>query len=105
MKESEKHLTELVNRCMVFADRRGKVLEKGSNPFSSWLKMRYSKKGLLITFHAQCSPHSNGSCRVEVEENGKTVLEASGNFMTAAFNVAAKTYVPGDWEKKVVKLA
>ncbi len=86
---------------IVTVDRSGKVLNKGGNPFSSWLEMTKTVEGLTIHFRVQNSPHSNGSAWIKVTEANKTLLEASGNFTVAAYNMKATTYTPGDWEKKI----
>ena len=102
MTAEQQHLQTLVNRCMVFTDRNGKVLGKSGNPMYSSLHMKYEGQDLTIEFDAyQYFAMSNGSCYVRVEEGEKVVLDASGNFMTAAFNVTAKTYISGDWKKKI----
>lgn len=94
-------LDELVNRCMIFADRNGKVLGRDGNPFYAWLSMEYKSKKMSIEFWVQSSPFSNGSSHVKVSQDGKTVLEASGSFTVSAYNTKAETYVPGDWEKNI----
>ena len=100
-KEEQRHLETLVNRCMVFTDRNGKVLHKDSNPVCCSLSMKYKKEDLTIEFSAYANVHSNGSCYVQVQQKGEVVLNASGNFTASAFNITAETYVPGNWEKKI----
>ena len=95
------NLDELVNRCLIFADRNGKVLDRGSHPFSTWLSMEYESKELSIEFRVQSSPYSNGSSHVKVSQDGKTVLEAEGSFTVSAYNMEAKAYIPSDWEKRI----
>jgi hypothetical protein len=99
--ERQRHVEDLMNRCMIFTDRKGKVLDKGSHPFSSWLKMKYAKDSFTIVFSAQQSPYSNGSCSVRVKRGRKVLLDASGNYMAGPFGVKAKTYIPGSWEEKI----
>ncbi len=102
MTAEQQHLQTLTNRCMVFTDRRGKVLGKSGNPVHASLHMKYDGgQGIIIEFTADSYVMGNGWCRVRVEENGVVVLDASGNFTVAAFNVTAKTYVSGDWENKI----
>ena len=101
MTRQQSHLQTLVNRCMVFTDRNGVVLEKKGNRVSASLRMKYEGNGLTIEFDVYSSGTTNGSSNVCVKEDGKIVLDARGNFTVAAFNVIAETYVPGDWEKKI----
>ncbi|MDO8571742.1 MAG: hypothetical protein Q7R79_03610 [bacterium] len=92
---------ELIMNMIITVDRSGEVLGKGGNPFSSWLEMTKTIEGLTIHFRVQNSPHSNGSAWIKVTETDKTLLEASGNFTVACYNMKATTYTPGDWEKKI----
>ena len=97
--KNKPNLDELVNRCMIFAYRNGKVLDRGS--LSTWLSVEYKSKELSIEFRVQSSPYSNGSSYVKVSQDGKTVLEASGSFTVSAYNMEAKAYIAGDWEKRI----
>ena len=97
----KKHLNDLVNNCIAFADRKGKTIDKTSNPFSKHLSKEYKGEDLEIFFRVQASPYSNGSACVKVTHQGSPVFEAESNFMAYAFNTTAKTYIKGDWEDKI----
>jgi len=99
--EEQQHLQDLVNRCLIFTDRNGKVLNKVSTPVTSWLGMKYEGKDLYIQFSVAASAMGNGGSRVIVKHKGKLVLQATGSFTVAAFNLTAKVYIPGAWEKKI----
>lgn len=99
----QKHLNDLVNNCIAFADRKGRVIHKSSNPVAKHLSMEYKGEGLEIFFKVFSTPYGNGSCDVKVTQNGAPVLEAEGSFMAYAFNTKATTYVKGDWENKIPK--
>lgn len=101
MTENVTNLKDLVNRCILFTDRKGVLVGKGSHPFGSWLSMTYNDKSISISFRVQHSPYSNGSSYVKVDCNGETVLEAEGSFITFAFDIQSKKYVSGDWEKRI----
>jgi len=101
MAKNKKNLNDLVNRCIIFTDRNGVVLDKGSHPFSSWLSMEYKSEDLSISFRVQNSPYSNGSSHIKVFYNEETVLDVEGNFITLAFNIKTKKYAPSDWEKRI----
>lgn len=95
------YLESLVRRCMVFADRNGKVVSKSGSPMHSSLRMKYEEKDLIIEFDANRYAQGNGGCWLKVRHKGVFVLKANGNFMTEAFNIRAKSYISGDWEKKI----
>lgn len=101
MEKKVTNLNDLVNRCIIFTDRNGTVLDKGAHPFSTWLSMEYKSDNFSISFHVQNSPYSNGSSYVKVSYRKRIVLEAEGSFMNLAFDTKAKKYFPGDWEKKI----
>lgn len=100
--EKQKHLNQLVNNCLYYADRNGRVLEKFSNRVSAQLAIEYrDPNGTYIVFRVYESGYSNGSCRIEVRQGETVVLEAKGNYMAGAFNMEAETYQSGDWEKNI----
>ena len=95
------HVNTLVNNCLAFAGHNGKTLSRGSSTFSSSLAMKCESRDLVIEFVVNVHPMGNGGCRIMVMEQGNLVFEASGNYVTRAFNMEASTYVPGDWENKI----
>ena len=98
--EQQKHLDNLVKRCMVFTDYNGKVLWKSSSPFHSSLRMKYSCQGLTIDFEAGMGQ----GFWVKVKQQRKIVLSASGKLMSDFYDITASTYVHGKWEKKIPPL-
>lgn len=105
--KEQKHIHDLAWRCIKFVDSNppsSKILDRGSNPFSSYLRMSYKGKDMFIEFRVQSSPYSNGSSHVLVKFKGKRVFEAKGNFIATIGNMVADIYVPGDWEKKIPKV-
>jgi hypothetical protein len=91
-----------------FIDKHGTILDKSSNPVHSILEMEYSKavagkhKAELVlhaNFRVMSAAQGNGSFRIEVKLNKKTVLKAHGGFTGTPHNVTVKTYVSGEWEK------
>ncbi len=101
MTETQQHINNLVNNCLYFASRNGKLIGGHSNSVSKSQSRKYEKDGLAINFRVYASGFSNGSCSVKVTEKDSVVLEADGNFTAYAHGMIAKTYVPGDWETKI----
>ena len=99
--EEQAHINVLVNRCLVFTDTNGKVLHKAGNPVTAELEMKYEGKDFVIKFFASSHAMGSGVCRLRVRYKGKLVLVAKGSYMTAAYDITANTYTPGDWEKKI----
>ncbi len=99
--EQQKHLVNLVNRCLVFTDRKGKVLAKEGTPVTSLLEMKYQGDNLLIKFFASNAAMGNGVCRISVKYKGELVLAAKGRYSIAAYDIEARIYIPGEWEKKI----
>ena len=97
----DQNINYLVNKIIVFTDRRGEVLDKGSNPMTAWLNMQFEKDDLFVKMSVNSAAQGNGSSFVEVLQNGKVVLEARGSYTSEAYNVKAEIYKPGDWESKV----
>lgn len=98
-----KHLNDLVNNCIAFADRKGRLVHASSTPASKHRSREYLCEDLEIFFSVYASPYGNGSCEVKVVQRGNVVLEAESNFMAYAFNTKATTYVKGEWENKIPK--
>lgn len=97
---SDKKLDDLCWKIIRFVDGKGKIINRGGNPFSSYLEMNYKKGRLELYFRVQCSPYSNGSSTVIVKHNKKTVLKATGNFMSSVFNMTSTIYKKEtNWEK------
>ncbi len=103
-KKRREHLNALANAVMVFVDRGGEIVQKESGPMSTHLVMRFRDKHFFATFGATQTVASNGSCWVNVKYKRELVFSAHGNFMAAAFNVTARTYKPGEWEKRFPKV-
>lgn len=97
----QKHLNDLVNNCIAFADRKGRLIHASSTPVAKHRSREYESEDLEIFFRVYASPYGNGSCEVKVTQNGAPVLEAEGSFMAYAFNTKATTYIRGDWEDKI----
>ena len=98
----QKHLDNLVNNCIAFADLHGEVLDKTGSHFLRQLPKEYKTEDLEIFFRVQGSRYS-GSSYVKVTQHGTIVFEAESNFMEEAFNTNAKIYIKGKWEDKIPK--
>lgn len=96
--EKQKRLNKLLTDCIVYTDRKGKTIDEGSNPFSSWIEKIFEGDSLKIAFWVQTSPYSNGSCDIKVWYKKNLVLDASGNYLVIPFNCAIKVYAAGEWE-------
>ncbi len=100
----QKHIHDLAWRCIKFVDSNpqgSKILDRGGNPFSSYLRMSYESKDMFIEFRVQNSPYSNGSSYVLVKFKDKKVFEAKGSFIATIGNMTADIYTPGSWEKRI----
>ena len=95
------HIVNLVNRCLVFTDRKGEVLDKTSTPVTSTLQMKYEGNDFFINFFASSTAMGNGICWVNVKYKGEVVLAAEGKYMVAAYDTTATIYIAGDWEKNI----
>ena len=105
---NQNKLNNLTWRCIKFLDGNppgSKILDRGGNPFASWLRMSYKDKTLLIKFRVQNSPYSNGSSYVLVKIGNKKVFEAKGNFIARTYNMKANIYIPGKWENRIPKVS
>ncbi len=99
MSDEDKPLDALMLRVLVFVDRNGVVVNKDSSPMHSALMMKYKGRGLDIKMHATTYAQGNGSCGALVKYRGKRVFSAGGCFTAAPWDVEAKTYKTGAWEK------
>lgn len=104
-KIKKQNIDDLVNDCIVLADRKGTVKEDLSNSFSGYLSMEYVENHLDICFRTLIWGYSNGSLQIVVKQKGKVVLDAEGKFSVAAYNMKAKKYTHGKWEDRVKKAA
>ncbi len=92
----QRHLDNLVNRCISFADRNGKA-----NGLAEYPVTEYRGQDITVVF-ARIEPNKcAGRCWVKVWQQDKLVLDVEGDFIVEARNIKAVTYIPGDWEKKV----
>ena len=106
--EANQVLKNLIHKCMLLTDRRGKVLSKESNPAVSRLRMEYRADGLRIWFGVSVSARAGGRYQMEVKENNKTVLEAEESlvgFYNQPYNPEVSVYTPGSWEDKISSIA
>ena len=95
-------MEDLVNRCRIFTIRYGETLGKSGSPGFLNLTMKYEGKGLTIRLNTNAPAKSqNHSFQVFVKEGDTVVLDASGNCRAWETSIAVRTYVPGDWEKKI----
>ena len=101
IKKTKKPRKDFAKTCLLFVDRNGTVLDKGSNPYSSFLRMDYKEPGLSMHIHCTQSPYGNGYCLVKATVNKKLVFEAEGGYIGGPYDLKIKTYVPGAWEKKI----
>ena len=101
--KKKEHLDELVNNCLIFTDRNGRVLDKAGSPVSARLEMEYSQDDIYIHFRVQQSPYGNGSLSLKVKVEDVVVLQATGNYIGRPCGIVAKTYKPGSWEKLIPK--
>ena len=88
-KEAEEQLKRnlLVSYCLIFADRKGKIVRQDSNPFWSAGEMKCDDGTLKIRCRIQQSGYGNGSCLVTVSEKSRIVLKACGNFIAGPYDV------------------
>lgn len=101
MTETQQHINDITNDCVHFASKNGKSVGGHSNPVSMSRVMKYENDGLTIDFRVYASGYSNGSCHVKVTDESAVVFEADGNYTAYAHGMTAKTYVSGDWEKRI----
>lgn len=95
-----RHITDLVGRCIKFANENGETLEKGSNMFFDWHETQINGS-VNIHCYAMQSPYSEGFCRVQVKIRGTLVLNAKGDYPGRPSNVNAEVYRPGKWEERI----
>lgn len=99
----QKKIENLVEKCVEFTDRHGKIVDENSCPSLANLSMRFNSPKMTVFFRTLCSPYSNGFCEVIVRENKKTVFRAKGNYGAGPYHMIASEYIPGPWEKKILK--
>lgn len=76
-------------------DKCGRVVSKGSSPFSSSLVMTLDRGDLHARMSVTESPFSNGSAEIIISRNKSTVYKAEGCYCRDFF----------DWHEKTVKLS
>ena len=89
----------MVNDCLHFVDKKGRVISKSSTKVNRHLEMKYEADDLAFHFNAYCHFMGNGSCYLQVKKDEAVVFEANGSFTIAAWGMKAETYQPGDWER------
>lgn len=89
---------ELAWDIIKFIDRNGKIVDRGSNPYNSWLHMKYKIGNTEGEFKVQQSPYSNGSAILEVKDSDKLVFKIIGNLGSALYNSKTEVFEHGDWE-------
>jgi len=99
--DNKGNIDSLVNSCLSFVDKRGKIISRSSTGLTASLEMDYEIGNLTFYFKVFSHCMGNGSCYVLVKQDGNIVLEAEGNYMEGASSMDAKTYLPGDWEKVI----
>ncbi|MBI4739076.1 hypothetical protein HY772_05960 [Candidatus Woesearchaeota archaeon] len=97
----EKHINDLVDNCLSFVDKRGRIVSKSNTGVSTSLEMKYDVDNLAFHFSVYSHCMGNGSCYVQVKKDKKVVFEANGCFTVRAFGMKAEVYQPGDWEKTI----
>lgn len=94
-------IEELTTKCILLADRRGKLVSKRNDPFACGVQLEFTSPKLKIFCSVLVSPYSNGSCNVVVHSGKKLVFKASGCYGIGAYRVKEEAYVPGSWEEEV----
>ncbi len=106
--EQQEHLANMVNRCLDFVGRNGKVLIKKNTPIISVRIMGHKQQNLHIQSLVTnwiANEEICGSCGVKAQYEGVLVFAAEYKFtVTAANKVEARVYTPGDWEKKIPEI-
>lgn len=90
----------LARKCMLWVDRNGTVLDKGSSPFSAWLQMEYKDPGFSVYIRCTQSPYGNGYALIKVKVKNRLVFKAEGNYIGEPYFNKVTKYVSGTWEKK-----
>lgn len=98
-------MCHLADCCMIFADRKGKVIAKTSNPFSSNLNMSYRRKALSIAFDVMTSPFGNGSFSLTVRTKKNVVFKATGSYNAGPYDIKVERYAPGRWSDRIRKFS
>lgn len=81
-----------------FVDKHGVIVGQGESPVSAFLSMKYEKKGVAVYVHVASSPHSNGSTKLRVVVNRKTVFKAHGSYVAQIGPMTVEIDKPGTWE-------
>ena len=93
----KRDINELTNALLVYIDRHSTVKVKASTDVDTRLVMELDEKGFHFTFSVHQHTQGNGSCLIEVLDNGVPLLKASGNYIVGAYNMTAAVYVSGPW--------
>ncbi len=107
--EQQKHLDDLVKRCVDFA-QLGKVspwlnpipelFSNGVDYNGAGALVEHKYENLTINVSYFLTFDHDGLWLIMVQEENRVVLKASSKGMVVK-NVSAKIYIPGDWEKKI----
>ena len=105
--EVSKELKDLIHRCILLTDRRGRKLRKESNPVTACLEMEYNDKKFRIWFYVTANAMAGGSYQMKVIQGKSTLLKAegySGGFYVYPYEPNVSAYISGAWEKKIPPL-
>jgi len=110
---SQRYMDRLADSCVACAERNGNVTQR-SDTGSSYRGVEYNSSEFNIHFETYSSYRDFGavvdSLSVVKVTKGDTVLLDAGSKYDPTYDpnmsdVKATTYVPGDWEKEVLKFA
>lgn len=90
---------ELVNKVILFVKKNGSVVQIDSHNFFMFKHMKFVGSGIRIETKIASASGMSGWCWVIVKKRRKCVFEAEGNYLIDAFNVEAREYISGDWER------
>ena len=99
--EQKRHLAELVNRCVVFAERNGQITRLCAGRFPYAISMKFQYHNIIIEFDVLEMRYPHGSYSIKVKEKKRVVFKAHGKLMNVASGIKVKKYTTGDWEKSV----
>ncbi len=89
---------EFAKKIVLWIDKNGVILDRGSSPFSSWLSMEYKIKGIHTFFKVTQSPYSNGYALLEIKEKRKIVFKAEGEMIGSIYFKNILKHSPGEWK-------
>lgn len=101
---SQAQLDALVNDCVAFTLKKGKVLYRANEDLRKILDgitVEYELGELLIWCCIEEYIGHEGTCIINVYDGNITVLRATGCHMIEAYNMVLHAYCPGSWERKI----